>query len=238
MNPSYSFFVTGTDTEIGKTLTSAALLSAFGARGLRTAAMKPIAAGAEYRNGVWHNEDADLLADAANVTLPRTLTTPYLCKEACAPHLAARQEGIRFDIEQIRQCYATVAQAADCVVVEGVGGFRVPLDDHYDTADLACALKLPVVLVVGLRLGCLNHALLSAAAICASGLTFVGWVANQIDPTMRYFDENIATLRMRFEQQYRAPLLGKIPYLESPSAAAAALHLNIDPLLALCAKRL
>lgn len=238
MDRSYSFFVTGTDTEIGKTLTSGALLHAFGERGLRTAAMKPIAAGAEYRNGVWCNEDADFLAQAANVALPSALTTPYLCQTALAPHIAARQDGIRLEIEQILQCYATVTQAANCVVVEGVGGFQVPLDDHYDTADLARALKLPVVLVVGLRLGCLNHALLTAAAICANGLPLAGWVANQIDPTMHCVDENIATLRLRFEQQYSAPLLGKIPHLEAPSAATAALYLNIDPLLALCAKRL
>jgi len=238
MDHSYSFFVTGTDTEIGKTLTSAALLHAFGARGLRTAAMKPIAAGAEYRNGIWCNEDADLLARAANVTLPRALTTPYLCQEALAPHIAAKQDGVNLEIEQIMRCYATVAQAADCVIVEGVGGFQVPLNEDNDTADLARALKLPVVLVVGLRLGCLNHALLTAAAVRANGLRLAGWVANQIDPAMRYVDENIATLRVRLERQYSAPLLGKIPYSEAPSAANAALYLNIDPLLALCAKRL
>ncbi len=230
-SPSQSFFITGTDTEIGKTLVSTALLGAFSANGLRTAAMKPIAAGAEYRNGVWCNEDAEQLAHAANVKLPANISTPYLLTEPAAPHIAAAQEGVTLNIGSIVACHAQVLQTADVVIVEGVGGFRVPLNDTQDTADLALALNLPVVLVVGMRLGCLNHALLTAEAIAARGLTLAGWVANQIDPMMRYAQENIDALRVRLNHQYRAPLLGTIPYLQPASATIAMTYLNIAPLL-------
>jgi dethiobiotin synthetase len=226
-----SVFVSGTDTEIGKTLASCALLHAFGALGLRAAAMKPVAAGARWRDGRLVNDDVEQLAAAANVSLPQVLTTPYLFEEPAAPHLVAAAAGVTLALDHIVACYRQVRAQADVVVIEGVGGFRVPLDDTRDTADLAVALGLPVVLVVGIRLGCINHALLSAEAIVARGLTLAGWIANQVEPRMPYRDANVETLRTRLTRQYRTPLLGIIPFMNPPSAPAAASCLNIQPLL-------
>jgi dethiobiotin synthetase len=229
-----SVFVTGTDTEIGKTLVSAALVTAYAARGLRCAAMKPVAAGAQWRDGAWHNEDVDTLAAAASLPLPRELTTPYLLREPAAPHIAAQAEGVAFDIGHILSCYDSVSAVADAVIVEGVGGFRVPLTDAFDTADLATRLQLPVVLVVGMRLGCISHALLSAEAIAARGLTLAGWVANTVDPDMAHRDANIEALHTRLAA-YHAPLLGVVPRLSpaTPAAAAACLDLSTLETLAL-----
>ncbi|QIE22166.1 ATP-dependent dethiobiotin synthetase BioD 1 [Caballeronia sp. SBC1] len=231
MTAPLSLFVTGTDTEIGKTLVSAALLHGFAALGLRAAAMKPIAAGAFERDGEWHNEDADQLDAAANVALPPLIRTPFLLKEAAAPHIAAARENVSLDIARIVEAHKFAVQQADVVVVEGVGGFRVPLTDVHDTADLAFALNLPVVLVVGMRLGCISHALLSAEAIAARGLHLVGWVANQIDPAMLFPAENIEAIRLRLDSQFNAPLLGTIPRLTPPDARAAMAYLDTSLLL-------
>jgi dethiobiotin synthetase len=211
-------FVTGTDTEIGKTLVSAALLHKLVASGQRACGMKPIAAGAELRDGQLHNEDADQLIAAGNVHLPSHITTPYMLAEPAAPHIAAALERVKIGPVPIIAAFAEILGASDAVVVEGVGGFCVPLSDHFDSADLARQLNLPVVLVVGMRLGCINHALLTVEAMVARGLVLAGWVANEIDPAMRFVDENIETLAQRIP----APLLGRVPRLENPSAAAAA----------------
>jgi dethiobiotin synthetase len=226
-----SLFVTGTDTEIGKTLVSAALLRGFARAGLRAAAMKPIAAGAFEVDGVWHNEDADQLDAASNVLLPPALRTPYLLKAPAAPHIVAAQEHVTLDIAHIVDCHAQAMRLADIVVVEGVGGFRVPLTEMHDTADLAFALNLPVVLVVGMRLGCISHALLTAEAIAARGLHLAGWVANRVDPAMGFADENIAAIRDRLERQYDAPLLGIVPHLNCVCADTAADALDTTRLL-------
>ncbi|WP_114809414.1 dethiobiotin synthase [Paraburkholderia kururiensis] len=226
-----SLFVTGTDTEIGKTLVSAALLRGFTRAGLRAAAMKPIAAGAFKRDGIWHNEDADQLDAAASVLLPPAVRTPYLLKEPAAPHIAAALEHVTLDPARIVACHAEAMQRADVVVVEGVGGFRVPLTDTCDTADLARMLGLPVLLVVGMRLGCISHALLTAEAIVARGLPLAGWVANRVDPAMTFADENIAALRERLGREYDAPLVGVVPHLATPSADAAADCLDTASLL-------
>ncbi|WP_144157859.1 dethiobiotin synthase [Paraburkholderia sp. BCC1885] len=231
MTSPLSLFVTGTDTEIGKTLVSSALLRGFTRAGLRAAAMKPIAAGAFEVDGVWHNEDADQLDAASSVLLPPALRTPYLLKAPAAPHIVAAEEHVTLDIGHIVDCHAQALKLADMVVVEGVGGFRVPLTDTQDTADLALALNLPVVLVVGMRLGCISHALLSAEAIAARGLQLAGWVANRVDPDMGYADENIAAIRSRLKQQYDAPLLGIVPHMRPVSADAAADCLDINALL-------
>jgi len=217
-----NYFVTGTDTEIGKTLVSCAMLHALAQQGLRAAGMKPVAAGAELRDGVWHNEDVDRLAAAASIDLPVELSTPYLLRDAAAPHIAAQQEDVRIDAAHILACYKQIAARADAVVVEGVGGFRVPLSETFDTADLAQQLGLPVILVVGLRLGCLNHALLSAEAIAARGLKLAGWVANAADPGMRHSAANVDALKARLP----APLLGCVPRLPAASPAAAAAYLD------------
>jgi dethiobiotin synthetase len=165
------------------------------------------------------------------VLLAPALRTPYLLREPAAPHIAAALENVTLDPARIVKCHAQALQQADAVVVEGVGGFRVPLDDRYDTADLAVALNLPVVLVVGMRLGCISHALLTAEAITARGLALVGWVANSVDPAMRFFDENVAAIAERLERQYHAPLLGTIPRLDPACAETAASYLDTPRLV-------
>ena len=214
----FSCFVTGTDTEIGKTLVSSAILHTLVARGVRACGMKPIAAGAEMRDGELHNEDADQLIEASNVKLPSNLTTPYMLRAAAAPHIAAALEGVTIEAVPIIAAYAEIAAASDAVVVEGVGGFRVPLSSEFDSADLAAQLNLPVVLVVGLRLGCISHTLLTIEAIVARNLVLAGWVVNEIDPDMQFADENVEALLQRIP----APLLGRVPYMEHPTAANAA----------------
>lgn len=216
--PGFACFVTGTDTEIGKTLVSSALLHALVQKGGRVAGMKPIAAGTQWVDGAWHNEDVDSLVAAANLSLRPELVTPYLFHDAIAPHIAAQREGVVMRLEHIQDCYAAIAAQADAVVVEGVGGFRVPLSPTFDTADLAVSLALPVVLVVGLRLGCISHALLTAEAIALRGLRLAGWVANTVDANMPFLTENVDTLQARLS----APLLGIIPRLAEPSAKATA----------------
>lgn len=219
-----AYFVTGTDTGIGKTLIASAILHALTQRGLRAAGMKVVAAGATLRDGVWHNEDADCLADASNVVLPPALATPYLLRDAAAPHIAAAQEDVKIDLAHICSCYQQALGLVDAIVVEGVGGFRVPLSEQFDTSDLAHQLGLPVIMVVGLRLGCLNHALLTAEAIASRGLVLAGWVANIAELGMRHGLANVDALTSRL----RAPLLGCVPQLEAPLASAAAAHLDFS----------
>lgn len=211
-------FVTGTDTGVGKTLVSAALLHVLKWLGRRAVGMKPVAAGAELIDGVWSNEDVRLLKAASGVDAPNELVNPYLFRDAIAPHIAAERKGVRIEIPRIVEACEQLARLADWVVVEGAGGFRIPLDHHKDSADLAVALGLPVVLVVGMRLGCLNHALLTAEAIERRGLTLAGWIANRIDPDMAVFDENLAAL----ENRLPAPCLGVLPWQESPEPERAA----------------
>ena len=224
MTAACAYFITGTDTEIGKTLVASALLHALSRCGLRTAGMKPVAAGTTLRDGAWHNDDADRLAAEANVALTPELATPYLLREAAAPHIAAALEGVEIDLEHIRLCYGLVSQLADAVVVEGVGGFRVPLSDQYDTADMAQLLDLPVIMVVGVRLGCLNHALLTADAIADRGLKLAGWAANIVDLGMPHGLANIDALIKRLP----APFIGCVPRLEEPLPSAAAAHLDFS----------
>jgi dethiobiotin synthetase len=226
MPPRFACFVTGTDTEIGKTLVSSALLHALVRQGVRACGMKPVAAGAEMRDGALHNDDADRLIEAGNVSMLQSLTTPYMLKEAAAPHIAAALEGVRIDPVPILAAYLEIAAATDAVVVEGVGGFRVPLNEDFDTADLAQQLDLPVILVVGLRLGCISHALLTVEAIAARGLKLVGWVANELETEMHLTDENVDALAQRIA----APLLGRVPRLKRPTSAAAAEYLNFKGL--------
>ncbi len=219
----FACFVTGTDTEIGKTLVSSAILHKLVQRGQRACGMKPIAAGAEERDGELHNDDVAMLRAAGNVNLPQHITTPFMLREPCAPHIAAALEDVTIEPVPIMAAYAEILAASDATVVEGVGGFCVPFSDDFDSADLAVQLNLPVILVVGLRLGCINHALLTAEAIVARGLVLAGWVANQVDPAMRFVDENIAALAQRMP----APLLGRVPRLDQPTAAQAAAHIEL-----------
>ena len=218
MNQAY--FLTGTDTEIGKTFITCALLHRARQLGLRAAGIKPVAAGTDAAG---RNEDVESIRAAGNVALPREVINPYCFSAAIAPHLAAAEQGVTIDFAPIRAACASARQQADLLIVEGVGGFRVPLGVDRDSADLAVALALPVILVVGLRLGCLNHALLTAEAIAARGLRLAGWVANRIEPDMPRADENIATLRERLG----APLLGSVPRIAGGDPAAAASFLEL-----------
>lgn len=218
MSARFSCFITGTDTGVGKTLVTAAFLHALGRAGVKAAGMKPVAAGTEMRDGQVWNEDVALLADASTLQLPRELTTSYLLDEPCAPHVAAKLQRVVIDPATLQNAYRQVAAQADAVVVEGVGGFRVPLTDDFDTADFSAALQLDVILVVGLRLGCLSHALLTAEAIAARGLKLAGWVANQIDPGMPHQTDNLQALKQRLA----APLLGVVPWMPVPAPAPVA----------------
>jgi dethiobiotin synthetase len=215
------YFVTGTDTGVGKTLISAALLHALALRYRRVAGMKPVAAGAIEVDGVSTCEDVLALRSASTVTVPPELDNPVLLPEPLSPHIAAARAGVRIDIAEIARRYQALRDHADAVVVEGAGGFQVPLSMTETGAELAQRLALPVLLVVGLRLGCLNHAALTADAIRARGLVLAGWVANRIDPSMQAQQENIAWLAQRLA----APMLADIPYTPAPDARAIALRL-------------
>lgn len=207
-----AYFVTGTDTGVGKTFVSCALLQALARRHPRVVGMKPVAAGLVQTPDGWDSEDAIALRAASTVRVPPALDNPVRLPDPLSPHLAAERAGTRIDIPHLVACQRELAQHADAMVVEGAGGFLVPLSPEHTGADLAQALGLPVLLVVGLRLGCLNHALLSAEAIRARGLPLAGWVANRIDPGMAAADDNIAFLRQRLG----APLLADIAHSAAP----------------------
>ena len=212
-------FVTGTDTGVGKTEIACALMRAAARSGRTVVGMKPVAAGARRVAGALVNADVEALQRASTLRAARALVNPYIFAPAIAPHLAACEAGVLLDIGVMLRAYRALATRAQVVIVEGAGGLRVPLDDRYDMADLARRLQLPVVLVVGMRLGCLSHALLSAEAIVGRGLTMAGWVANRIDPNMTRYAQNVDTLRLRL----RAPLLAQVPYVTGRRARAAAL---------------
>ena len=262
-------FVTGTDTEVGKTTVTAGLLHVLAQRGFRVAGYKPVAAGAAWQasasgpGGHWHNDDVEALHAASNIALTRSEVCPCLLEEACAPHLAARLEGGRIEPALLVAGAHRLMPRCDLLVVEGVGGFCVPLvepetpgdggtapdavaaglggfpgaadaDDAttatagWGTDDLAMALDLPVILVVGLRLGCINHALLTAEAVAARGLRLVGWIANHIEPTMLHADLNIETLTRALQQRHGAALLGVVSYHVPATAARVAAELKVD----------
>ena len=195
-----SWFITGTDTGVGKTQAAVALLQALRAQGRRCVGMKPVSAGGD--------DDVLALRRAGNVAVPPELDNPYALREPVSPHIAAAREGVTIDLALLRERFSALRERADAVVVEGAGGFCVPLTDTLTGADLAVALQLPVILVVGLRLGCLNHALLTQEAIAARGRKLAGWIANRIDPDMREPDANLDFLRARLA----APLLADWPW--------------------------
>jgi dethiobiotin synthetase len=220
------FFITGTDTGVGKTLVACALLRAYAAQGLRVAGMKPVASGALRTARGLANDDVDQLSAAGNVHAPAHLMNPYCFEPAVAPHVAAEEAGRVIEVPAILQAFRDLAMMADLVVVEGVGGFKVPLNGREDTSDLASALGLPVVMVVGMRLGCLNHALLTAQAIDAAHLRLAGWVANRLDAAMLVPESNVAALAERL----RAPLLADIPLLDQNDPARVARMLRLAAL--------
>jgi dethiobiotin synthetase len=219
-------FVTGTDTDCGKTLVSTLLIRAIRARGLRVAGFKPVAAGASMRDGMLQNDDALALADASGLGLAYRQVNPYCFAAPVSPHLAAGDHGETVGLARLRDAGASLAAASDYLVVEGAGGWRVPLGPGLDVQGLALDLGLPVLLVVGMRLGCLNHALLTAQAIATSGAPLVGWVANRVDPQMARFEANLATLRERLD----APCLGVVPYLGDAAGRDPVVTLDITRL--------
>ncbi len=221
------YFVTGTDTGVGKTLVACALLRALAARGLAAVGMKPVASGAELRGNELVNDDVEQLIAASSVVAPRSHVNPYCFTPPVAPHIAAQQAGVTIMLDRIEQSFHALAARAQVVVVEGVGGFRVPLGAGSDTSQLAVRLALPVVLVVGARLGCLNHALLTVEAITARELRLAGWIANHLDPQMAAADENVLALQALIA----APLLARIGYASNPEPALIATSLDIGKLL-------
>lgn len=222
-----AFFVTGTDTEVGKTTIAAGLLHAARRAGLSTAAAKPVASGCEMTAGGLRNSDA--LALLAECTLPMRYeqVNPFAFEPAIAPHLAAREAGVELSAERLAEpVRRMLALQADFSLVEGAGGWRVPLAGRENLSDLVLLLGLPVILVVGVRLGCINHALLSAEAIERDGLRLAGWVANIVDPATSRLDENLATLGERLA----APCLGRVPRLPVANAAEVACLLDLERL--------
>ena len=189
-----AFFVTGTDTGVGKTYVACKLIRDYVAQGHRVIGMKPVAAGGDLVNGQWVNEDMLKLEEASNVKAPRELINPYSFKEAVAPHIAAEKVGVEIKIDVIKQAFQALSKLADIIIVEGAGGFLVPLNNQQSMADLPAALDIPVILVVGMKLGCINHSLLTVEAIKARGLSLHGWVANQIEPEMAFYNKNVAII--------------------------------------------
>ncbi len=221
-----AYFLTGTDTGIGKTFITCALLERARQLGLTAAGLKPVAAGTDADG---KNDDVENIRAASSLALPDRIINPYCFSAAVAPHIAAAEEGIDINFAIIAAACTTAAAQADLLIVEGVGGFRVPLGVDRDSADLAVMLGLPVILVVGMRLGCINHALLSAEAIMQHQLKIVGWVANRIDPAMARFDENLATLKSLLS----APLLGVVPFDPAANSAGASAYLDLPANLTL-----
>lgn len=213
-----AFFITGTDTNVGKTLIAAGLLVAAKQRGLTTAALKPVAAGCEKTAEGLRNSDALLLQSVMTQTLHYDQINPYALEAAIAPHIAAQQEKRSLSVDRLAGICRGVLSSANFTVVEGAGGWRVPLNARETLADLAKNLNLPVIIVVGVRLGCINHALLTFEAVVRDGLAVAGWVANCIDADMPVLQENIDSLKARLP----VPCLGVVPFLVEPSPAQVA----------------
>jgi dethiobiotin synthetase len=218
-------FVTGTDTSVGKTWVSAGIMAALQLQGKRVLGMKPVAAGCDETADGLRNEDALLLQQQGSLPMDYALINPYAFAPPVAPHLAAAQASVHIDLERIERYYQTLAEAADAVVVEGAGGWLVPLNERDSMADLAARLELEVVLVVGLRLGCINHALLTAESIRAHGGKLTGWVANTLDLHMSKLPQNVLSI----QQRIGAPLLGLIPYMGALSVDAIAGRITLNP---------
>lgn len=219
------WFITGTDTGVGKTLVSRVLLEALKRDGHIAVGMKPVASGCHATKDGWRSDDARELMAASSVPVDYADVNPYALGSACAPHIAAREMGIEIQLGKILESLRRLQQKSPWVVVEGVGGWMVPLGERLTMADVACATRLSAILVVGLRLGCLNHALLTAEAIRLANVPLAGWVANQIDPAMTHVPENIAALERRID----APLLAQFPFQTAakPDVAVSAISIQM-----------
>lgn len=221
------YFITGTDTDAGKTFVAAALLHAANSCGKSTAACKPVAAGCEQTDDGLRNSDALILQAAASRKMPYQQINPIALEPAIAPHIAAQEAGQRLQASRIAGfCRGVLMQGADFTVIEGAGGWRVPLNPRETFADIARELQLPVILVVAMRLGCINHALLTVEAIQRDGLPLAGWVANRVDSEMSRYKENLMTL----QQLIHAPMLGEVPHIASGNPADAAQFLSLETL--------
>jgi dethiobiotin synthetase len=222
---SVAYFIAGTDTDVGKTTIAAGLLHAARLAGMQTLAAKPVASGCEVTTKGLRNSDALALMAESSVQLPYEQVNPFAFEPAIAPHLAAREAGVALTVQSLlAPMRAVLAQQVDFTLIEGAGGWRVPLSGQASLSDLAIALKLPVILVVGVRLGCISHALLTAEAIARDGLQLAGWVANIIDPKTSRLEENLATLA----ECLPAPCLGRVPRMKVASAALVAEHIQLD----------
>lgn len=210
MNNPTGFFVTGTDTEVGKTLVSGALILKLRKQGINTIGFKPVVAGTyQDANGITLNEDLETLRIASNLDVDELSLCPYVLNQPAAPHLVAKEQGLQLEMDVIKQGFQNIQNQADCVVVEGAGGLLIPLNDEEDLGDFAIEINLPIILVVGMKLGCINHALLTCEAIKARHLNIAGWVANTLNSEMPLLQENLQTLKARIA----APFLGLIPAL-------------------------
>ncbi|MCY1397386.1 ATP-dependent dethiobiotin synthetase BioD 1 [compost metagenome] len=222
---SAAYFIAGTDTDVGKTTIAAGLLHAAKLNGLVTLGAKPVASGCEVTAKGLRNADALALMDESSIKLTYEEVNPFAFEPAIAPHLAAREAGVILSVQELlKPMRAILDKQADFTLIEGAGGWRVPLSDQANLSDLAMALQLPVILVVGVRLGCINHALLTAEAIAQDGLQLAGWVANIIDAKTSRLEENLATLAERLP----APCLGRVPKLKQVSPEIVASHLELD----------
>ncbi|MES3007163.1 MAG: dethiobiotin synthase [Pseudomonadota bacterium] len=220
-----TIFIAGTDTGVGKSLVAAGILHAANLSGLSTVGLKPVAAGCVETEQGLRNDDALLLQQFSSLSLPYEQVNPVALKLAVAPHIAAEQEGRRIDIARLEgMCRGVMMRRAKLTVIEGAGGWRVPINSRQFLSDLAKVLDIPVILVVGIRLGCINHALLTAQAIHLDGVRLAGWVANVIDPEMPFVDANIDAIASRLH----APCLGRIPYLQGSEGMVERIASSID----------
>jgi len=216
-------FVTGTDTAVGKTRVAAGLCRAFVMRGKRVAAMKPVASGCASTPEGLRSDDALILTAAANLRVPYAEVNPYAFEAPIAPHIAARESGCTIDLDVLSRAYERLSARSEVLIVEGAGGWLVPLDERHSLADLAVLWRLEVILVVGMRLGCLNHALLTAESIARRGLRLYGWVANALDPRFERLRENIASLEARIA----APCVGVLDFAPQADSTSVARTLRL-----------
>ena len=217
------YFITGTDTECGKTEITLGLMHLLQAKGKSVSGMKPVASGALDTKDGQRNDDAQRIQQQASKLIPYDLVNPFAFEPPIAPHLAADIVEQKISFELILECYERLSSLSDRVIVEGVGGWRVPLSSDGDLSDLAKAMGLPVILVVGVKLGCINHALLTIESILAKELTLAGWVANVMDPEMLELDANLATLRELID----APCIGVVPHMHTVDTSAVADYLKL-----------
>ncbi len=218
------FFITGTDTDVGKTRIALGLINKLNTMGHTTTVMKPLSAGCDSTPDGLRNDDAVQLIQQASFKPDYDKVNPYAFKPAIAPHLAAEKENTVIDLSRIKNIFDELSAQADYIVVEGAGGWKVPINKQQTMAELASALALPVILVTGMRLGCLNHAILTIESIQHAGIPIAGWIANTLSKDFTELDANIKTLKEHLE----IPFLGTVPYMEKCEPQLTGQHINIS----------